>query len=172
MDPSSEKPDRTHSISWADPAASARDASILSGLDYLTAIIKGDVPPPPVARLVGYRIVQVEPGKAVFELDPGEYHYNPFGTVHGGIACTLLDSAMTAAVLSTLPVGQACSTIEIKTNFIRPITAKIRTVTCHAEVVHAGNRIAMASGKILDGMGKLYATGVSTLMIFRASSLK
>jgi uncharacterized protein (TIGR00369 family) len=166
MDSASKKPDRTHSITWADPSASARDASAVSGLDYLNAIKNGDIPPP-VARLIGYRIVEVEHGRAIFELYPAEYHYNPFATVHGGIACTLMDSAMTASVLSTLPVGQACSTIEIKTNFIRPITTKTGAVCCHAELIHAGSQIAMASGKIVDGKGKLYATGVSTLMIFQ-----
>lgn len=169
MDLTSKKPERTHTISWEDPRKSARDASIISGFDYLTAIKNGDIPPPPVSRLVGYRIAQVEHGHTVFELDPAEYHYNPFATVHGGIACTLLDSAMTAAVLSTLPMGVACSTLEIKTNFIRPITAKTGTVCCHAEMIHAGSQIAMASGKILDGNEKLYANGVSTLMIFRIS---
>ncbi|MCU0599541.1 MAG: PaaI family thioesterase [Desulfobacterales bacterium] len=169
MDSASKKTDRTRSISWADPSASARNASAISGLDYLAAIRNGDIPPPPVARLIGYRIARVEQGNTVFELDPAEFHYNPFATVHGGIACTLLDSSMTAAVLSTLPVGQACATIEIKTNFIRPITGKTGTVSCHAEMVHAGKSIAMASGKISDAKGNLYATGVSTLMIFSIS---
>jgi uncharacterized protein (TIGR00369 family) len=166
MDTASNKPDRTHTITWAEPMTSARDASVISGMDYLKSIQNGQIPLPPAAQLIGYRITQVEMGKAVFELDPAEYHYNPFATVHGGITCTLMDSAMTAAVLSTLPIGVACSTIEIKTNFIRPITGKTGTICCHAEMVHAGKSIAMASGKILDAKGKLYATGVSTLMIF------
>jgi len=170
MDSDPKYPQRTHAVSWKDPKKSARDARLVSGLDYLKAIQNGNIPPPPVAELIGYKITEVQKGRAVFVLDPAEYHYNPFATVHGGIACTLLDSAMTAAVLSTLPIGAACSTVEIKTNFIRPITSKTGTIYCHAELVHAGSTIAMASGRIADADGKLYAHGVSTLMIFKVKN--
>jgi len=163
---------RKLAVTWTDPGKSARNAAKISGLDYLNAIKKGQIPPPPAARLIGYRIARIEYGRAVFELDPAEYHYNPFSTLHGGIACTLLDSAMTAAVLSTLPIGAACSTVEIKTNFIRPITGKSGTIACHAEMIYAGNQIATASGNIVDANGKLCAHGVSTLMIFKTSASK
>ena len=117
--------------------------------------------------LVGYRIREVEKGSTLFELEPAEYHYNPFATVHGGIASTLLDTAMTSAVLSTLSVGLSCSTVEVKVNFIRPITNKTGIVRCKAKIIHAGNRIATAEGKIIDNKDRLYAHGVSTLMIFK-----
>jgi uncharacterized protein (TIGR00369 family) len=157
---------RTHTITWDDPKVSARNAGAISGLDYLRSIRDGHTTPPPIAKLIGYRICEVEEGRAVFELEPAEYHYNPFATVHGGIASTLLDSALTAAILSTLPVGLSCSTVELKTNFIRPITAQTGMVQCVAKKIHIGKRLATAEGQIVDEEGTLYAHAVSTLMIF------
>jgi uncharacterized protein (TIGR00369 family) len=158
---------RIRTIVWEDPRISARDAQSISGLDYLRAIKKGEISPPPVAQLLGYNISEIDTGLAVFELEPAEYHYNPFGTVHGGIASTLLDTTMTAAVLSTLPPGVYCSTIEIKVNFILPIVSRTGTVLCRAKTIHVGNRIATAEGKVVDRKEKLYAHAVSTFMIFK-----
>ena len=158
---------RIRTIVWEDPSISTRDAHSISGLDYLRAIKKGEIAPPPIARLLGYNISEIDTGLAVFELEPAEYHYNPFGTVHGGIASTLLDTTMTAAVLSTLPRGAQCSTIEIKVNFILPIVSKTGIVRCKAKTIHVGNRIATAEGKLVDKQEKLYAHAVSTCMIFQ-----
>lgn len=158
---------RVHTITWEDPKISARDATSISGLDYLRSIKDGKIKPPPIAMLVGYRIQEVEKGSAIFELEHAEYHYNPFATVHGGIASTLLDTATTAAVLSTLSIGLSCSTIEFKVNFIRPITSKTGVVRCRAKTIHIGSRVATAEGKITDNKGKLYAHAVSTLMVFK-----
>ncbi len=160
---------RTHTVTWGDPKISARDSDSISGIDYLRAIKEGRIEPPPAAKLIGYRIVEIETGHAVFTLEPAEYHYNPFATVHGGIASTILDTAMTAAVLSTLPVGLGCSTLEIKVNFIRPITRKTGELRCRAKTIHVGSRMATAEGKLLDSQNKLYAHAVSTCMIFKAS---
>ncbi len=159
---------RTRTITWDNPHEGARKAGSISGLDYLRAIRDGKISPPPAAMLIGYRIVHVEEGRTVFELDPGEYHYNPFASVHGGIAATLLDSAMTSAVMTVLPVGLACSTIDIHVSFIRPIRDVTGTVRCEAMPVHVGSRIATARGELKDGNEKLYAHGVSTCMIFHA----
>jgi len=158
---------RIRTIVWEDPRISARDANSISGLEYLRAIKKGEISPPPIARLLGYNISEIDAGLAVFELDPAEYHYNPFGTVHGGIASTLLDTTMTAAVLSTLPRGANCSTIEIKVNFILPIVSQTGIVRCKAKTIHVGNRIATAEGKLVDKQEKLYAHAVSTCMVFK-----
>ena len=108
--------ERVHTLTWEDPKISARDTGSISGIDYLRAIKNGQIESPPVAKLVGYRIADVESGRAIFTLTPAEYHYNSFATVHGGIASTILDTTMTAAVLSTFPVGVGCSTLEIKVN--------------------------------------------------------
>jgi uncharacterized protein (TIGR00369 family) len=160
---------RVRTVTWEDPAISRRDATVITGLDYLLAIKEGRIKQPPVARLIGYRIREVERGRAVFELEPAEYHYNPFATVHGGIMATLLDSAMAAAVLSTLPIGLTCSTIEMKVNFVRPGTGTVGVLRGEGSVIHVGSTIATAEGKTLDSKGKLYAHAVSTCSI---SSLK
>ena len=129
---------RIRTVIWEDPKISARDSASISGLDYLHAIKEGRIKPPPVAMLIGYRIAAIEVGRVVFELEPDESHYNPFASVHGGIAGLVLDSAMTSAVLSTLPIGTACSTIEMKTNFVRPITSRTGLVLAEGKVVHVG----------------------------------
>ena len=157
---------REYAITWEDPKTSARNANAVSGLDYLKAMKDKKISSPPIARLVGYKIIDVETGSAVFEIAIGEHLYNPFSTVHGGILSTLLDTAMTAAVLSTLPVGKSCSTLEMKTNFVRPVTAKTETICCRAEMIHSGNRIATASGKIVDDQERLVAHGIGTWAIF------
>ena len=159
---------RVHTLTWEDPDISARDVDAISGIDYLRAIKNGQIESPPVAKLVGYRIVDAASGRAVFALTPAEYHYNPFATVHGGIVSTILDTTMTAAVLSTLPIGLGCSTLEFKVNFIRSITAKTGEMRCEAELIHAGKRIATAAGKLMDGNNKLYAHAVGTCLIFQS----
>ncbi len=159
--------ERKRTIIWDDPKNSARDAISISGLDYLKAIKNGKINPPPVAMLVGYKISEVDHGYAVFKLDPAEYHYNPFATVHGGIISILLDTTMTASVLSTLQKGISCSTVEIKVNFIRPITAKTEVLRCEARPIHVGKRLATVEGQLRDKYGNLYAHGVSTCSIFK-----
>jgi uncharacterized protein (TIGR00369 family) len=119
--------------------------------------------------LLGYKLYEVDNGHAVFELVPGEHHYNPFATVHGGIISTLLDTTMTASVLSTLQKGITGSTVEIKVNFVRPITAKTAILRCEARPIHVGKRLATADGRLKDINGELYAHGVSTCAIFKMS---
>ena len=160
------KPERTRTISWEDPKISARDADVCSGLDSLTAVKDGGISPPPIARLVGYQIVDVQAGSAVFKIKPGEFHYNPFSTVHGGMLSTLLDTAMSAAVLSTLPVGKSCFTLEMKINFVRPVTEASGLIICRAEMIHAGSRMATASGKVFDAKDRLVAHGTGTWSLF------
>ena len=156
------KEERTRTIAWEDPKISARNANAVSGLDYLKAIMDGNIAPPPIARLVGYKIIDAQTGSAVFEIEPGEYLYNPFSTVHGGILSTLLDTTMTAAVLSFLPIGKSCSTQEMKVNFVRPVTEKSGMIRCRAEMIHSGKRIATASGMIFDAKDRLVAHGIGT----------
>jgi len=160
--------DRKRTIIWQDPKKNTRDVSNVSGLDYLRSIQNEIIAPPPVAMLIGYKILNVKNGHVVYELDPKEYHYNPFSSVHGGIISTLLDTAMTASVLSTLTKGTNCSTIEIKVNFVRPVTSRCGTVKCEAQVLHTGKSFATAEGKLKDQNGKLYAHGVSTCSIFKS----
>lgn len=161
---------RTKTICWDDPQNSKRDAvARISGLDYLIAIKENRISPPPVANLVGYKICEVDYGYVAFELNPAEYHYNPFATVHGGILSTLLDTAMTSSVLSTLPKGVSCTTIEIKVNFIKPVTTDTGILKCEASPLHVGKKIASVEGKLKDKNGLLHAHGVSTCSIFKVA---
>src|SRR4249919_1323302 len=108
--------ERTLTISWQDPTELAARARSGSGLDFLRAIASGDLPRAPIQDLLGFDLIEVDEGRVVFAAEPGEQHYNPIGVVHGGLAATLLDSAMGAAVHSTLPEGSAYITLEVKFN--------------------------------------------------------
>src|SRR6266513_1875857 len=110
-----------------------------------------------IGALMNFNITELSEGRAVFTVEPAEYHYNPIGVVHGGLAATLLDSAMGCAVHSTLPAGASYTTLEIKVNFIRPMTAETGVVRCEANIIHVGGRTATAEGKVFDQKGKLYA---------------
>ena len=159
---------RTRTISWEDPRALAEAGRGLSGLEYLRKIVAGELPRPPIGVLMNFNITELSEGRAVFTVEPAEYHYNPIGVVHGGLAATLLDSAMGCAVHSTLPAGGGYTTLEIKVNYIRPMTAETRRVRCDAKVIHVGGRTATAAGRIEDERGKLYAHGTTTCIIFRS----
>jgi uncharacterized protein (TIGR00369 family) len=154
------------SESITDPLALAARGRELSGIDYIRMIFEGELPPPPIAQLVGFRGVEFEHGRAVFEMTPGPEHYNPIGSVHGGIALTLLDSAMGCAVHTTLAAGVGYTTLEVKTNFVRPISAETGPIRCEGNVIHAGSRVATAEGRVTDANGKLLAHGTTTCLVF------
>ena len=154
-------------VAHTDPLALAARGRELSGIDYIHAIFSGELPPPPIAVTLGFRGVEAEPGRAVFELEPGPQHYNPIGSVHGGVALTLLDSAMGCAVHTLLEAGVGYTTLEVKTNFVRPITADTGLIRCEGNVIHRGSRVATAEGKVTDAGGKLLAHGTTTCLIFR-----
>ncbi len=157
---------RTRTVSWEDPRVPP-EAANLSGMEYLQKIMAGEFPRPPLSLLLDFALVELGPGRAVFAVEPAEYHYNPIGVVHGGLAATLLDSAMGCAVHSTLPTGAAYTTLEIKVNYTRPMTVETGVVRCEANVVHAGARTATAEGRIIDQNGKLYAHGTTTCLVSR-----
>ena len=159
--------ERTRTITWQDPRALANAAAGLSGLEYLHKIVAGELPPPPIGLLLDFRIAEISEGGAVFLVTPAEFHYNPIGVVHGGVAATLLDSAMGCAVHSTLPAGASYTTLEIKVNYVRAMTAETGEVRCEAKVIHVGGRTATAEGRIVDAGGKLYAHATTTCLIFR-----
>jgi uncharacterized protein (TIGR00369 family) len=156
---------RELTVSWSDPAALAAAGRSMSGIDFLRAIRDGDLPPPPLASLLGFRLVEIEPGHAVFECVPGEQHYNPIGVVHGGMAMTLLDSAMGCSVHTRVPAGGAYTTLEAKTNLVRAITDDTGRLRAIGKVVHLGSRIATAEGRLEDARGKLYAHATSTCLV-------
>ena len=158
---------RTRTITWDDPMNTAEQGRAMSGVQFLRAIQSGEIPPPPIAVLMGMSIPEVEEGRIVFAVQPAEYHYNPIGVVHGGLAATLLDSAMGCAVHSILPAGTGYTTLEIKVNFVRAITQATGELRCEAKIIYQGGRIATAEGKVTDAQGKLYAHGTTTCIIFR-----
>ncbi|MCP5420271.1 MAG: PaaI family thioesterase [Gammaproteobacteria bacterium] len=162
-----DEPRRSRLVTWQNPALATQAGRALSGLDYLLGVQNGSIPVSPFGRLLDYRIVEVRPGHARLELEPQEFHCNPTGTVHGGVLSTLLDSAMGCAVQATLAAGVAYATLEMKTNFTRPLRGSSPPVRCEAKTVHAGSRIVTAEGKVLDDQHVLYAHGLATFMIFK-----
>lgn len=159
-------PARTRTITWDDPRIGAWAAPTMRGLDYLRAMMRGDVPPPPIAQLMDFTLAEIEEGRAVFTVVPAEYHYNPIGVVHGGLAATLCDSAMGCAIHSTLPAGADYTTLELKINFVRAMTDRTGVVSCGATVIYDGKRVATAEARVVDAAGKLYAHATTTYMIF------
>jgi uncharacterized protein (TIGR00369 family) len=160
--------ERTRTVTWDDPMVGATAARGLGGREYLQALLDGKFPPPPIARLLGFGLEAVGDGWARFATVPAEFHYNPIGVVHGGLAATLLDSAMGCAVQSTLPAGVGYTTVELHVNLVRALTKDTGRVTCEAKVVHAGRTLATAEGRVVDAAGKLHAHGTTTCMILRA----
>jgi uncharacterized protein (TIGR00369 family) len=112
-------------------------------------------------------LVSVEPGQVVFEITPAEFHYNPIGSLHGGVYATLCDSACGCAVHSMLPVGAYYTSLDLTTRFIRPATAATGRLVCEGTVSHFGSRTAVAHARLTDARGKLYAEATSSCMIFR-----
>jgi uncharacterized protein (TIGR00369 family) len=157
---------RRRELVWQDPMPSAAKGAELSGLDYIRALIAGEIPPPPIGVTLNFTPIEVEEGHAIFEGEPGEEHYNPIGVVHGGYASTLLDSALGCAVHTTLAKGEAYTTQTIEVKFVRPITRDTGKVRVEAEVTHRGRRQAVAEAKLTTAdSGKLLATGTGTHMI-------
>jgi uncharacterized protein (TIGR00369 family) len=157
---------RTRLITWQDPLESMAAGAGMSGLAYMQAIAAGEIPPPPIAVTLNFAIVEVEHGRAVFEGEPGEEHYNPIGVVHGGYAATLLDSALGCAVHSTLEPGVAYTTLSLETKFVRAITRDNARIRAEADVVHRGRRQATAEARLTDtGSGKLLAHATTTCLI-------
>jgi uncharacterized protein (TIGR00369 family) len=163
-----ESESRTRTVSWADPMISAGMARKgMSGMELLQKIVSGEIPPPPIAQLMGFSLTHVEPGFAVFECDPAEYHYNPIGVVHGGLACTLLDSTMSCAIQTTVPAGSGYTTLELKVHLVRAITDKTGHLRAEGRIIHGGSRMGTAEGKLIDKDGKIYAHGTTTCMIMK-----
>ena len=138
------------------------------GLGFLRAIIAGELPQPPISELLGFHLAEVDKGRAVFEGVPEFRHYNPIGTVHGGFAATLLDSALGCAIFSTLHKGDTWTTLELKVNFVRAMTKDTGPVRAEGRIIHRGRTLATSEGDLKDASGKLYAHATTTCMIFPA----
>jgi uncharacterized protein (TIGR00369 family) len=131
-------------------------------LERVQAMIRGDAPPPPVARLVGFRVVEVEPGRTLFEMETGPQHASPLGTLHGGILCDIADAAMGIAYASTLGEGESFTTLELKINFLKPVwNARLRA---EARVVKRGKTVGLVECDVTDETGSLVARASSTCL--------
>jgi len=153
-----------------DQNARARLRRSMSGLEYMQALAKGEIPQSGMGELLGFRLAEVSEGRAVVVITPGEHHYNGLGIVHGGLAATLLDSALGVAINTMVPTGQAFATLEMKINYVRPIRGGVGELRCVGNVIHVGGRVATAEGRVEDAKGTLYAHGTATCMLFRQRS--
>jgi uncharacterized protein (TIGR00369 family) len=152
---------RTRTFGWSDPAAVAIKGLNLPGIEYLRRIAHGTLPPPPIAELLATSIVEVEPGRVVFALDPAEWMYNPIGSVHGGVAATVLDSCMGCAIHSTLDPGVGYTTTDLHVRYVRAMTHATGRVLAEGRVIHSGRRTATAEGRLIverDGSLLAHAT--------------
>jgi uncharacterized protein (TIGR00369 family) len=136
-----------------------------SGVEYLRSLI-GDWKRSPMGFLLGQRLIEVDEGTVLFEAFPKREHYNPGGIVHGGYAATLIDSALGCAVQTKLPAGTRYGTVELKVNYVRPLTEETGRVLCRGTCLHAGRKMQIAEARLEDGAGKLYALGSGTFMTF------
>ncbi|MFD0029453.1 PaaI family thioesterase [Streptomyces sp. NPDC055059] len=157
---------RTRTYEWEDPALTAAAVGQSSGLDFLREIQAGRLPAAPVSATVDFRLDEVEKGRVVFSLVPGEEHYNPIGSVHGGIYATLLDSAAGCAVQSTLPQGVAYTSLDLTVKFLRRITVDTGRVRAIGTVVSSGRQTALAQAQLVDATERVLAHATSTCMLF------
>jgi uncharacterized protein (TIGR00369 family) len=157
--------ERTRTYSWRDPGEMLALFKGNRPLDILRATLESGRPLAPMLQTVGAQLTEVTEGRAVFTSMPSEYHYNPAGVVHGGMAATLLDSAMGIAVLSSLPAGMIFTTLELKVNFLRAMTTTTGEVRAEGNVVHLGRTTAVVEARLTDATGKLLATASSTCLI-------
>jgi uncharacterized protein (TIGR00369 family) len=146
--------------------APAEQVAQLSGLEMLRAMLRGELPRPPISRTLDFTLMHVEPGAALFQGRPGLAHYNPLGSVHGGWFATLLDSAMGCAVQTTVAAGRAYTTMELKVNLVRALFAEVGAVRAEGRVIHAGRQSATAEARLVGPDGKLYAHGTTTCLVF------
>jgi uncharacterized protein (TIGR00369 family) len=156
---------RTRTIEFQDPGLTASGALGKTGIEFLREIIAGRVPPAPLQATLGFALTEVQDGFARFELLPGEHLFNPMNAVHGGVSATLLDSAMGAAVMTTLNAVTSYTTVTLTVHLTRPITLRTSKVIAEGWVVHRGSRLVTAEGRLNDGEGRLMAHGSATCAI-------
>jgi len=157
-------------VQWYDPKITAEAAARMAGLEFLRAIRDGLLPPPPIASLLGFAATELERGYVVFEGTPDESVYNPIGTVHGGLVCTMADTVAACAVHTTLEAGVGYTSIDLNVSYTRPVTRDSGRLRAIGTVVKPGRRVAFSRAEILDGAGKVVATATSSCLIMPADS--
>ncbi|MEU9735139.1 PaaI family thioesterase [Streptomyces sp. NPDC048002] len=163
---------RTRTYEWEDPSITATAVGSASGLDLLREMLAGRLPVPPIAATLDFTLDEVDEGRAVFSMTPGEEHYNPIGSVHGGVYATLLDSAAGCAVQSTLPPGMGYTSLDLTVKFLKRITSDTGRVRAVGTVVSRGRQTAFAEARLLDGRDRLLAHATSSCMIFPVPASK
>ncbi|WP_206446671.1 PaaI family thioesterase [Agrococcus sp. KRD186] len=159
-------PERSSTYTWSDPSIGLQVMPTMPGIDYLRAMLAGELPGPPIADRMGFTLESVDPGTAVFRCTPDESHANPIGAIHGGLVCTLLDSALGCAAHTTLPAGTGYTSIELKVSYLRPVRAGDE-LTCTGTVVKPGRRVVFAEGEVTDASGRVVATASGTLLVMQ-----
>jgi uncharacterized protein (TIGR00369 family) len=157
-------PPRQRTITWYDPRAAAAAARGLSGRDVLEAIAAGELPPPPMASVFAFEIVEIGDGEVRFAVTPDESAYNPIGAVHGGLTCTLLDTVVGCAAQTLLPAGVTYTSIDLQVSYLRPVRDGDRLLA-HGWVTKPGRRVTFAQGDVRAEDGRLLATATSTLLV-------
>ena len=155
---------RSRTVAWHDPGPTALVGLDMAGIDYLRAMWEGRLPASPIAELVGLRPESLADGELSFRCRPDESFYNPVGIVHGGLLCTLLDSATASAVHSTLPAGVAFTTIELKVSYLRAVRAG-QDLLVTGRVTKRGRRVSFAEAEAVDEAGKLVASATSSILL-------
>ncbi|MBT2554521.1 PaaI family thioesterase [Arthrobacter sp. ISL-5] len=158
--------ERSETFTWTDPAIALEQLPRLSGLDYFAGLRDGSISPPPIASLMNFDLVDAKYGHVEFQCEPGEAHYNPLGMVHGGLACTLLDTVLGCAAHSTLEAGIGYTSIDLAVKYLRPITLHKGALRAEGSVVKSGSRVIFTEGRLSTARGELLATATSTLLIF------
>lgn len=158
--------DREKTVRWTDPTEAAALAPKFDGIDFLRKMAAGEIAGAPLASLINMEVIEVGQGEVTLHCRPDESHYNLIGSVHGGLVCTLLDSALGCAAYSTVPAGFGFTSVEIKTNYLRPVTVDSGPLICTGTVVKSGNRVVFAEGSVVDSTGKTVATASGSLLVF------
>lgn len=160
---------RTRTYDWQAPLTSYDILHEMDGKSYMQAIIDGKYTVSPMSQTLGLELVDIDDGYAVMTVIPAEYHYNPIGVVHGGLAATLFDTTLSSAVITQLPAGRVCATVELHVHYLRALTNSIGKVRCEAHAVHVGRMLATAEGKIIgENDGKVYGHASITCVVMDA----
>ncbi|MGW3606965.1 PaaI family thioesterase [Micromonospora sp. NPDC005161] len=160
-----QEPTRSRTFTWSDPAANAAQVGRRAGLDLLRAMIAGELAAPPVMHLIDMARMEADEGRVTVELVPQEFHYNPLGTVHGGVISTLLDTAAGCAVHTTLPAGVGYTSLDLNVKFLRPVTVDSGILRCEGTVLQRGRRTSLAEARLTDANSRLIAHATSTCLL-------